>query len=99
MHYEEIEADGMLQLNIEGKIDVIASDEFQTLVLKSFTKSNSVIINLDNVHYMSSAGLRALVLGQKTAESKGGKLIIINAQPQVQEVFKVTGFDTLLDIR
>ena len=99
MHYEEIVADGMLQLDIEGKIDATTSDDFQSLVLRAFTKENSVIINLENVNYMSSAGLRALVLGQKTAESKGGKLIIINVQPQVKEVFRVTGFDTILDIR
>ena len=48
---------------------------------------------------MSSAGLRALVLGEKTAKSKAGQLIIMNAQPQVQEVFKVTGIIDLLDIR
>jgi len=99
MHYEEIEADGMLQLNIEGKIDALTSDEFQTLVLRSFMKSNNVILNMEKVKYMSSAGLRALVLGQKTAQSKGGKLIIINLQDQVRDTFVVTGFDGILDIR
>lgn len=99
MHYEEIESEGMLQLNMEGKIDALTSDEFQTIVLKAFTKSSSVIVNLEKVPYMSSAGLRALVLGEKTAKSKGGQLIIINVTPQIQEVFKVTGFDDILDIR
>ena len=99
MHYEEIQSEEMIQLNVEGKIDALACDEFQTIVLKSFTKSNSVIVNLDQVEYMSSAGLRALILGEKTAQSKGGKLIIINSQPQIMELFRVTGFDTLLDIR
>ena len=99
MHYEEIESEGMLQLNMEGKIDALNSEDFQNLVLMAFTKSNRVIINLENVPYMSSAGLRALVLGEKTAKSKAGQLIIMNAQPQVQEVFKVTGIIDLLDIR
>ena len=84
---------------MEGKIDALTSDEFQNLVLKSFTKSSSVIINLENVPYMSSAGLRALILGEKTAKSKGGQLIVINAQPQVKDVFRTTGFDSILDIR
>ena len=99
MHYEEVQSEGKLQLNMEGKIDALTSDEFQNLVLKSFTKSSSVIINLENVPYMSSAGLRALILGEKTAKSKGGQLIVINAQPQVQDVFRTTGFDSILDIR
>ena len=99
MHYEEIRSEGMVQLNIEGKIDAISSDEFQTLVLASFTKTNCVIINLEKVTYMSSAGLRALTLGDKTAKSKKGQLIIINVPEQVRDVFRVTGFDTILDIR
>ena len=99
MNYEEILMEGMLQLNIEGKIEALTSDEFQTLVLRSFMKSNNVILNMEKVKYMSSAGLRALVLGQKTAQSKGGKLIIINLQDQVRDTFVVTGFDGILDIR
>ena len=99
MNYEEILMEDMLQLNIEGKIDALTGDEFQTLVLRSFMKSNNVILNMEKVKYMSSAGLRALVLGQKTAQSKGGKLIIINLQDQVRDTFVVTGFDSILDIR
>lgn len=99
MHYEEFDSDGTLQLNVEGKIDALTSDEFQNIVLKAFTKSKNVVLNLEGVTYMSSAGLRALVLGEKTARSKGGQMVIINLQPQVQEVLKVTGFDSLLDSR
>lgn len=99
MHYEEIESEGMVQLNVEGKIDSLNCDEFQNLVLKTFTKTNTVIVNLEAVPYMSSAGLRALILGEKTAKSKGGKQIIINVQPQVQDILRVTGFDSILEIR
>ena len=99
MHYEEIMKDDMLQLNIEGKIDSLNSDDFQTLVLRSFTKCNTVIVNLEKVPYMTSAGLRALILGEKTGKAKGGKQIIINAQPAVLEVFRVTGIDSVLEIR
>ena len=99
MHYEEFDSDGTLQLDVEGKIDALTSEEFQNVVLKAFTKSNTVIVNLEKVQYMSSAGLRALILGEKTAKSKGGQMIIINTQPQVLDVFRVAGFDSLLDIR
>ena len=99
MHYEEIQGEGSLQLNIEGKIDALTSDEFQTLILRSFMKSDSIVVNMERVTYMSSAGLRALILGEKTAESKGGKLVIINAPDSVMETFKVTGISDILDIR
>ena len=99
MHYEEIKTDEGLQLNIDGKIDVTTADDFQNAVLKSFIKTDNLIINLEKVPNMSSAGLRALVLGSKTAQSKGGRLIVINAQPVVAEVFKYSGMDKILEIR
>ena len=98
MFITEILSEGSLQLNIEGKIDSVTSKEFQDAVLKSFQKSNNIIINMEEVPYISSAALRALTLGQKTAESKGGKLTIINVQPAVMDVLRTTGFDKLLTI-
>ncbi len=99
MTIDEVKADGKLQLNISGKIDSLTSGEFQNVVLQSFQKSSNIIINMEDVSYISSAGLRALILGQKTASSKGGSLIVINASPSVKDVFRVTGFEKVLDIR
>ncbi|MCR5236190.1 MAG: STAS domain-containing protein [Lachnospiraceae bacterium] len=98
MFIEEIISEGSLQLNVEGKIDSITSKEFQDSVLKAFQRSNKIIINMDKVSYISSAALRALTLGQKTAESKGGRMTVINVQPSVMDVFRTTGFDKLLTI-
>ncbi len=98
MFIEEIMSEGSLQLNVEGKIDSITSKEFQDSVLKAFQRSNKIIINMDKVSYISSAALRALTLGQKTAESKGGRMTVINVQPSVMDVFRTTGFDKLLTI-
>ena len=98
MFIEEIMSEGSLQLNVEGKIDSITSKEFQDSVLKAFQRSSKIIINMDKVSYISSAALRALTLGQKTAESKGGRMTVINVQPSVMDVFRTTGFDKLLTI-
>ena len=98
MFIEEIRGEGSLQINVEGKIDSIASKDFQDAVLGSFQKSNNIVINLEKTPYISSAVLRALTLGQKTAESKGGKMTLINVQPAVMDIFKTTGFDKILTI-
>ena len=99
MYIEEIYSEGSIQINVEGKIDSITSKEFQDAVLKSFQRSNVIIINMEKTMYISSAALRALTLGQKTAESKGGKMTIINVQPAVMDVFRTAGFEKILDIR
>ena len=98
MQYEEIRTGEAIQLTVEGKIDALSSNDFQRMVLKAFMRCKDVVINLDKVPFMSSAGLRALVLGSKTAEAKGGKLIVMNVQPEVKEVFHYSGIEKILDI-
>ena len=99
MTIEEIKSENRIQLNVEGKIDTISYMDFQNAVLKSFQKSHDIVINMEQVQYISSAGLRALFLGQKTASSKGGSLKIINVPDSVKDIFRVTGFEKVLDIR
>ena len=99
MHFEEINSGDVLQLNVQGKIDATSAGEFQNSVLRAFTKSKNIVINLEQVPYMSSAGLRALVLGTKTAQAKSGSLIVINVQPAVMEVFRYSGMNKIVEIR
>ncbi len=99
MTIEEVKTESGIQLNVEGKIDSNTYAEFQSDILKAFQKTNNVVINLEKTMYISSAGLRALFLGQKTASSKGGAMKIINVNDSVMDVFRVTGFDKALDIR
>ncbi len=99
MTIEEVRSEDKLQLNVHGKIDAIASPELQSEVLKAFQKSPNVILNFADVNYISSAGLRALLIGQKTAGSKGGKFLIINASDAVMEVLRVTGLQKVLNVQ
>ncbi len=99
MTIEEVRSDNVIQLNVDGKIDSNSYVDFQNVILKSFQKANDLVINLENTEYISSAGLRSLFLGHKTATSKGGSMKIINVADQVMDVFRVTGFDKTLNIR
>ncbi len=98
MTIEEVRDGDTIQLNVSGKIDTITSGDFQNAVLSSFQKCNTLVINFQDVIYISSSGLRALVLGQKTAVAKGGSMKIINTSKVVDDVFKVTGFNKMLNI-
>lgn len=99
MTIDEAKSGDILQLNVHGKVDANSSTEFQNEVLKAFQKSKNVIVNFADVSYISSAGLRALLIGQKTATSKGGKFTIINANASVIEILRVTGLEKVLSIQ
>ncbi len=98
MQINETKNDDWIQLSVEGQVDTITSPQLQQSILTSFQKSKNVVLNLENVPYMSSTGLRALLLGQKTAASKGGTMRVINVQPTVMQVFQMSGFDSILSI-
>ncbi len=98
MTITEVRNDEELQLNISGKIDTMTATDFQKTVLTSFQKSNKVILNFKDVTYISSAGLRALVLGEKTAVSKGGSMKLINTNDSIMDILRITGMDKMLNI-
>ena len=56
------------------------------------------MLDLADVPYMSSAGLRLLLTAHKAMMAKGGELKITNIQPTVKEVLDITGFSDILNI-
>ena len=95
---EEFKEDKLV-LSIEGRIETNTAPEFQNAVLGAFQKCSNVILDFEEVAYISSAGLRGLLLGQKTAQSKGGSMVLTNVNDAVMEVLKMTGLRSILTIQ
>lgn len=79
-------------------MDTNTSPQLQEMLLKAFQKGSRVILDFEQVEYVSSAGLRALLIGQKTAGSKKGSMKLIHVQEAVQEVLDLSGFSAILTI-
>jgi anti-sigma B factor antagonist len=62
------------------------------------TNGPSAIIDLSGLSYISSAGLRVLLVGAKSARAKGGKAVICNAPATIAEVLKMSGFDKVIPL-
>lgn len=86
-------------LEIEGRVDTTTAPELQNAILLSFQKMMNLVLDFTKVEYISSAGLRALLMGQKTEASKGGSMILTNVSDMVMEVLTMTGFDGILQIQ
>lgn len=92
------DCESYIRLMVEGKVDTNTSPQLQQAILTAFQKSNSLVIDFLNVSYISSAGLRALLIGQKTANSKGGSMTLANVSEGVMSVLKVSGFANILKV-
>lgn len=87
-----------ITLFVDGRVDTTTSPELQNKVLLAFQKVSNLIIDFSKCEYVSSAGLRALLIGQKTAKSKGGTMKLVNVPDALMQILKVTGFDKMLTI-
>ena len=90
---------GIKILSIKGRIDAVTAPEMEKVVTSSFAEPKSgCILNLSEVDYMSSAGIRVLVLGSKMAASTGGLFYVSSLQESVRKVLEIVGFLPLLDV-
>lgn len=98
MKITENRTEDTILLTVEGRVDTNTSPQLQERLLKAFQKGSRVILDFEQVEYVSSAGLRALLIGQKTANSKKGSMKLIHVQEAVQEVLDLSGFSAILTI-
>ena len=85
-------------LQVEGRIDTYTAETFEQALLELLEKESVVTVDFEDVEYVSSAGLRALLNGQKKASSQGKEMICVNINETVEEVLEMTGFIDILTI-
>lgn len=80
------------------RIDYQSALDFEKEVLPCIEQGRDCIIDLKSVSYISSAGLRVIMVAAKKSQGKGNKLILCHMQDMVKEVFEISGFNTILNI-
>lgn len=98
MKIETVKEESTIILKVKGRIDTNTSREFQSELLLAFQKQNEVVADLNEVDYVSSAGLRAMLIAYKTAGSKNGSFRLRNVQSNVKEILDVSGFSKFINI-
>lgn len=98
MNIVENREDDKIVLSVSGRVDTNTSPQLQDKILKAFQKVSHVILDFADCEYVSSAGLRALLIGQKTATSKKGSMKLINVPGILMTVLETTGFTNILTI-
>ena len=86
-----------LTLFLSGRLDTTTSPVLENEIAAVADGVTALILDIEKLDYISSAGLRVLLSTQKKM-SKQGKLTIKNVQENVMEVFEITGFSDILNI-
>jgi len=98
MEIKKTQIEGTGVLNLVGRLDVITSPKLQESLLEIISESQTIELDFSEVAYVSSAGLRVLLLGEKNAKASGKTMSIKNVPPKVLEVFQITGLAGVLTI-
>lgn len=89
---------GTLFIDLEGRLDTITSQALGEQMPLEKRKNLDIDFNFEKLEYLSSAGLRLLVLFKKEAQATNNKMVIRNINDVIREIFSVTGFDKILKI-
>ena len=83
---------------LEGRLDTVTSPELEACANGLYEKGvTDIAVDMTGCDFVSSAGLRVIVVMQKRAAA-GGSLVFRGVQPEVLDVFEMTGFSKILTI-
>ena len=84
-------------LELIGKLNTDTAPQLETEIRSIIDNENSLVIDMKDLEYISSAGLRVILTAHKAFSEKGG-LKVINVPKRVMEVFEITGFTDFLSL-
>jgi anti-anti-sigma factor len=91
--------DDVRQVMVAGKINSLIAPEFEKALDEAiFGEPKHLIVNLKDVDYLSSAGLRCIIIIAKRLEKKEKKLAFVGASELVAEVVRITGVDKIFPL-
>lgn len=82
---------------LKGRLDTITAPELESFLSNELDQISSLELDLKDLEYISSAGLRVL-LGTQKLMNKKGSMKLLHVQESVMEIFEVTGFVDILTI-
>jgi len=87
---------------VSGRVDHANADQFRAElwphVLGCAAGGDRLVLDLAGLEYISSAGLRVLMLASRQAKARDGTLVVCGLQPIVREIFQISRFDVVLQV-
>lgn len=99
MEIQEERAGDVILISPVGRLDSYSCREFETRLLDLIGPDGTpVVIDLARLDYVSSAGLRVLLMAAKKSRATNGRIALAALQPHVLQVFEISGFSSVFEI-
>lgn len=87
-----------LTIELSGRLDTRTAPKLESEMKRSLNGVSLLVFDLNNLEYVSSAGLRIFLMSQKVM-NKQGRMIVKNVKDVIMDIFEVTGFVDILTIQ
>ena len=95
---EDRKADAVI-LALSGKLDATTAKTFEDRILGVINSGiQRLVVDLSQLDYVSSSGLRVIILAAKRLQTVGGKIVLCSMKDHVRQVFDLAGFSSMLSI-
>ncbi|WP_372398822.1 STAS domain-containing protein [Azospirillum sp. HJ39] len=99
MNITEESVNGVTVLRAVGRIDSGNAGEFEAVLVAAMSAEGTrLVVDMAQLSYISSAGLRCLLVAAKAARTKRGAIALSAMAAHIREVFDVSGFSSLFEI-
>ncbi len=88
----------VVRIILKGRLDIAGAAEIDLHFNVVAGSRNGVIVDMSEVTFLASIGIRTLVLGSKMVRRRGGNLVLLSPLPDVEKVLEITGVTDLLPI-
>ena len=93
LEIHEKDKNGFIIINLSGRIDGLTSNEINNYITNIFEKGNrKIILDFSGINYLSSVGLRILLVNQQKVKTAGGDMAIFGLTNSIKDIFRMSGF-------
>lgn len=95
----ELLGEHILKISLIGRLDIQGTQEIDMkFTAMTATKKAGILVDLKQVEFLASIGMRTLISCAKAVANRGGKMVLYRPQPLVREVLSTSGLDSLIPI-
>ena len=90
---------GILGISLSGRMDIIGTQQIDMkFTALTSTRKAQILVDLSNVTFIASIGIRTLITTAKAQKARGGTMVLFKPSDQVEQVLRATGIDSIIPI-
>jgi anti-anti-sigma factor len=89
---------GITNVTLRGRLDLLGAQTIDLPFSEIADSKNAVLVDLSEVDFLASLGMRVLLTSAKAIHRKGGKLAMVVPEGNILKVLKISGFDSMIPI-